>query len=141
MAGTFCPDWIFNLCVARTAYEFIISDLPIKSYAKKYSNALSEHYTSPVNPEEIETEAELLLRFLVEINAEKSDELLNNFVYFKLKFTQPGSKRKLKGMFGSALDPEKEKNMVQIKLLRPLEPMYLDLDQEFQKNQSLDGIF
>ena len=38
------------------------------------------------NPEEIETEAELLLRFLVEINAEKSDELLNNFV-FKLKFT------------------------------------------------------
>ena len=37
MAGTFCPDWIFNLSVARTAYEFIISDLPIKSYAKKYS--------------------------------------------------------------------------------------------------------
>ena len=109
MAGTFCPDWIFNLSVARTAYEFIISDLPIKSYAKKYSSALSEHY-SEVNPEEIEEEAELLLRFLVEINAEKSDELLNNFVFYKLKFTQPGSKRKLKGMFGSAFDPEKEKS-------------------------------
>ena len=109
MAGTFCPEWVFNLSVARTAYEFIISDLPIKAYAKKYSNGLSEHYTSEVNPEEIETEAELLLRFLVEINAEKSDELLNNFVFFKLKYSQPGSKRKLKGMFGSALDPEKEK--------------------------------
>ena len=109
MAGTFCPEWVFNLSVARTAYEFIISDLPIKAYAKKYSNGLSEHYTSLVNPEEIETEAELLLRFLVEINAEKSDELLNNFVFFKLKYSQPGSKRKLKGMFGSALDPEKEK--------------------------------
>ena len=108
MAGTFCPDWIFNLSVARTAYEFIISDLPIKSYAKKYSSALSEHYRE-INPEEIEEEAELLLRFLVEINAEKSDELLNNFVFYKLKFTQPGSKRKLKGMFGSAFDPEKEK--------------------------------
>ena len=141
MAGTFCPEWVFNLSVARTAYEFIISDLPIKAYAKKYSNGLSEHYTSAVNPEEIETEAELLLRFLVEINAEKSDELLNNFVFFKLKFSQPGSKRKLKGMFGSALDPEKEKNMVQIKLLRPLGPMYLDLGQVFQKNQTLGGIF
>ena len=108
MAGTFCPDWIFNLSVARTAYEFIISDLPIKSYAKKYSASLSEHY-SEINPEEIENEAELLLRFLVEINAEKSDELLNNFVFFKLKYTQPGSKRKLKGMFGTAFDPEKEK--------------------------------
>ena len=83
--------------------------MPIKAYAKKYSNGLSEHYTSAVNPEEIESEAELLLRFLVEINAEKSDELLNNFVFFKLKYSQPGSKRKLKGMFGSALDPEKEK--------------------------------
>ena len=41
---------------------------------------------SEVKPEEIEEEAELLLRFLVEINAEKSDELLNNFVFYKLKF-------------------------------------------------------
>ena len=122
MAGTFCPDWIFNLSVARTAYEFIISDLPIKSYAKKYSSALSEHY-SEINSEEIEEEAELLLRFLVEINAEKSDELLNNFVFYKLKFTQPGSKRKLKGMFGSAFDPEKEKKYkpnVTLKVLQSL---------------------
>ena len=108
MAGTFCPDWIFNLAVSRTAYEFIIYDLPIKSYAKKYAVSLSDHYKE-INPEEIENEAELLLRFLVEINAEKSDELLNNYVFFTLKYDHPGSKRKLKGLFGSAFDPEKEK--------------------------------
>ena len=85
---------------------------------------MSEHYTSEVNPEEIETEAELLLRFLVEINAENSDEL--SICFFKLKYSQPVFKKKtLKGMFGSALDPKKKKNMVQIKLLRRLEPMYL----------------
>ena len=56
MSKKFCPDWIFNLSVARTAYEFIISDLPIKSYAKKYSASLSEHY-SEINPEEIELAA------------------------------------------------------------------------------------
>ena len=32
----------------------------------------------------------------------------NNFAYFCLKFVHNGSKRKLKGLFGSALDPEKE---------------------------------
>ena len=49
------------------------------------------------------------IAFLVEINAEKSDELLNNYVFFTLKYDHPGSKRKLKGLFGSAFDPEKEK--------------------------------
>ena len=95
MSKKFCPDWIFNLAVARTAYEFIISELPIRSYAKKYALALSEGYEE-IKFEEIENEAELLLRFLVEINAEKSDELLNNYVYFCLKFIQNGQKRKLK---------------------------------------------
>ena len=117
MAGTFCPEWVFNLSVARTAYEFIISDLPMKAYAKKYAGSLSEHYAE-VKPEEIETESELLLRFLVEINAEKSDELLNNFVFFTLKFSHPGSKRKLKGIFGSALDADKEKKYSTNKTLK-----------------------
>ena len=109
MAGTFCPYWIFNICVARTAYEFIISDLPIKAYAKKYEKGLSEHYKG-ITHEEIEAAAELLLRFLVEINAEKSDELLNSYIFFTLKFDHPGSKRKLKGLFGSAFDKEKNKD-------------------------------
>ena len=108
MAGKYCPDWVFNLCVARSAYEFIVSELPIRSYAKKYAAGLSEHYAE-VKPEEIESEAELILRFLVEINTDESDQLLNNFAYFCLKFVHNGSKRKLKGLFGSALDPEKEK--------------------------------
>ena len=108
MAGKFCPTWIFNLCVARTAYDFITSDLPIKAYAKKYASGLSEHYAE-VKTEEVEQEAELVLRFLVETNSEESDQLLNNFVFFSLKYVQHGSKRKLKGIFGSAIDPTKEK--------------------------------
>ena len=108
MANKFCPDWIFNLCVARSAYEFIVSDLPIKAYAKKYATGLSEQYFE-IKAEEIENEAEYILRFLVEINSEESDQLLNNFAYFCLKYSQSGSKRKLKGLFGSAFDPIKEK--------------------------------
>ena len=108
MSKKFCPEWIFNLSVARSAYEFIISELPIKAYAKKYAFGLSEHYEL-IKTEEIENEAELILRFLVEINADKSDELLNNYAYFCLKYVQNGQKRKLKGIFGTAFDPSKEK--------------------------------
>ena len=108
MSKKYCPQWIFNLAVARTSYEFIISELPIKAYAKKYATSLSEHYEE-IKPEEIENEAELLLRFLVEINADKSDELLNNYVYFCFKYVHNGQKRKIKGIFGSELDPLKEK--------------------------------
>ncbi len=108
MAGTFCPDWIYNIAVARSAYEFIVSELPIKSYAKKYAEGLSEQYFE-IKAEEIENEAELVLRFLVEINADNSDELLNSFIYFCLKYEQHGSKRKLKGLFGTAFDPLKDR--------------------------------
>ena len=107
MAAKYCPRWLFNLCASMTAYEFIISDMPIKSYSKKYSNGLNEHY-GEIKSEEIESTAEVMLRFLVEINAENSDELLNAFVYFNLKYHSDGSKRKIKGIFGSAFDAEKE---------------------------------
>ena len=106
MAAKYCPRWLFNLSVAMTAYEFIISDMPIKSYAKKYSNGINEHF-GEIKSEEIESTAEVMLRFLVEINAENSDELLNAFVYYCLKYESDGSKRKIKGIFGSAFDPEK----------------------------------
>ena len=108
LAGKYCPGWIFNLCVTRAAYDFITSDLPIKSYAKKYAFGLSEQYAE-IKTEEIEAEAENVLRFLVEINAEESDQLLNNFVFFSLKYVHNGSKRKLKGLFGSAFDASKAK--------------------------------
>ena len=107
MAAKYCPRWLFNLCASMTAYEFIIGDMPIKSYAKKYSNGITEHF-GEIKSEEIESTAEVMLRFLVEINAENSDELLNAFVYFNLKYHSDGSKRKIKGIFGSAFDAEKE---------------------------------
>lgn len=106
MADKYCPRWLFNLCATMTAYEFITSDMPIKSYAKKYSNGLNEHY-GEIKSEEIESTAEVMLRFLVDINAENSDELLNAFVYYNLKYDSDGAKRKIKGIFGSAFDPEK----------------------------------
>ena len=97
MAGKFCPSWIFNLCVARTAYDFITSDLPIKAYAKKYASGLSEHYAE-IKTEEIEQEARVGFEFLVETNSEESDQLLNNFVFLVLNMFSMDQK-KVKGYF------------------------------------------
>ena len=63
LAAKYCPRWLFNLSVAMTAYEFIISDMPIKAYAKKYVNGLNEHY-GEIKSEELESTAESILRFL-----------------------------------------------------------------------------
>ena len=117
LAAKFCPRWLFNLSVSMTAFEFITSDLPIRSYAKKYSNGLNNHYLE-IKKEEIESAAEAVLRFLVEINAENSDELLNAYGYFCLKYHADGSKRKIKGLFGSAFDAEKEKKFSEADCLK-----------------------
>ena len=117
MAANYCPRWLFNLSVAMTAYEFIISDMPIKAYAKKYVNGLNEHY-GEIKSEEIESTAESILRFLVEINAENSDELLNAFSYYTLKYHSSGSKRKIKGIFSSAFDSEKAINFSEADCLK-----------------------
>ena len=85
MAKSFCPEWVYNVAVSRTAYEFIIAEMPIRSYAKKYAIGLSEVFNE-IKFEEIENEAELLLRFLVEMNTDNADELLNFYVYYTLKF-------------------------------------------------------
>ena len=32
----FCPQWVFDVCCARAAQEFISLDLDLETYAKKY---------------------------------------------------------------------------------------------------------
>ena len=37
----FCPQWVFDVCCARAAQEFISLDLDLETYAKKYEKGLS----------------------------------------------------------------------------------------------------
>ena len=59
--------------------------------------------------EELLVEAEDILRFLAEIEVEDASESLNDYVYFTLKFEKLNTPRKLKSLFGSALDSSKKK--------------------------------
>ena len=60
--------------------------------------------------------------------------------FLKLKFSQPGSKRKLKGMFGSALDPEKEKKYGPNKTLKAFRAYVFGLKiRSFRKTRAWMG--
>ena len=107
---TFCPDWVFEIAVARTAHEFLASDVPMYAAAGKYSEGLAEKY-APIDKSEINDSAEQLLLFLSEVNAgEDAVTFLNGFNYFKYNFETVNKPRKLNPMFGAADDPVKTKS-------------------------------
>ena len=103
----FCPNWIYDISVARAASEFLSSELSLEAFAKKYADGLSVSY-SPITPEMIQAQAEEILVFLSEVEAgEMATELLNSFSFFRLNFESVGKPRKLKPLFGSIEDPVK----------------------------------
>ena len=105
--SNFCPEWVFSICSANTAIEFLSQETFIESCAKKYSVGLSSHY-APVEPDLIALSAQELLLFLSEIDAgESAVSLLNDYIFNRLKFEATRKPRKIKGIFGSALDPTK----------------------------------
>jgi hypothetical protein len=103
----YCPPWIFDICVARVASEFLYSELSLTPFAIKYSKGLSSLY-EPVETEKLETIGEGLLQFLTEIDAgESAADFLRHYTYFKLYFETNNVKRKLSPLFGSIEDPVK----------------------------------
>jgi len=105
----FCPQWIFDICAARVAGEFISSELTLEAYSKKYSEGLNSLYNKQeITPEFICGVAQTILEFLSEIEAgEQAFELISNFTYFRLHFESLNQPRKMKSMFGNLEDAVK----------------------------------
>jgi len=105
----YTPGWIYEIAIARVAYEFLANDIPIFAAAGKYADGLAEKYAA-IDKGEINAPAEELLHFLSEVNAgEEAATFLNGFVYFKYNFDSVNKPRKLNPMFGAADDAEKTK--------------------------------
>ncbi len=105
----FCPEWIYSISCSQTAIEFLSGETLLDSCAKKYSAGLSDHFEI-ILPEIISETAHDLLIFLAEIEAgDSAVHLLNTYNFNRLKFESTKKPRKIKGLFGSALDPIKQK--------------------------------
>ena len=103
----FCPNWIFDICVARTAKEFLEAEISLEGVAKKYSNFLSENF-SEIQIASIQQTVEGILVFLSEIEAnEMAAEFLDDFCHFRLYYEKIGAPRKMKPIFGNLEDPVK----------------------------------
>ena len=102
------PHWIFEICVSRTASEYLSSELGIEAFSKKYSTGLKKLYNEDIPLKVFENCAQGIVEFLGEIDAgEQAVNLLNDFTYFRLYNEAINKPRKMKSMFGSILDPVK----------------------------------
>jgi len=114
----FCPEWVFSLCCAQTAKDFLSTNNNINVISKKFSTELSTRYNE-VKFEEISNASEKILQFLSEINAqEEAVNFLNDYIFNLISFNANGSERKIKNMFSSAFDPEKVKEYNSEKTLK-----------------------
>ena len=105
----YCPAWMYDIASARVAFEFLHSEMPLESFAAKYSQGFSESY-SDVPEESLLGAAQAMLEFLAEIEAgENAALLLSNFTYHRLYFSGVAMPRKMKPMFGSIEDAQKQK--------------------------------
>lgn len=103
----YCPGWMFNAAAARVAFDFLNSEMPIESFAKKYATGLSEVY-SDVPMEMLAASATPCLEFLSEVEAgERAADFLNDYIYNEIYFERVNVPRKMKPLFGSIEDPVK----------------------------------
>ena len=107
--SNFCPEWVFGICAAQTAKDFLSTNNSIISISKKFSIGLSEKYNE-IRFEEVTDVAEKLLQFLSEIGAgEDAIIYLNDYIHFRTNFKSSGGERKLSGIFSSGFDGQKIK--------------------------------
>ena len=103
----YCPEWIFGICSAATAKEFLSSENSLNSISRKFSESLSEKFKE-IRFEEITACAEEILQFLSDLEAnEEAVNYIESYIYRRMCFKSSGAERKISGMFSSELDPVK----------------------------------
>ena len=91
------------------AFEFLHSEMPLESFAAKYSQGLSGTYPD-IPVDSLTDPAQGMLEFLAEIDAgENAAMLLSSFTYHRLYYSGVAVPRKMKPMFGSIEDAVKQK--------------------------------
>ena len=104
-----CPGFMFDVAAARTAAEFLSSEIGLESFSQKYFESLAERYED-VTQDDINGAAEGMMQFLADIEAgENAVQLLFSFTHYRIYFEGPNRPRKIKPMFGTIEDPIKVK--------------------------------
>ncbi len=107
----FAPDWVLALTCSVIANRYIGSHIPIEAFSNKLSQGLEEQYVD-LTSDKLSEVSEVLMRFLVTIESDDHPAIFDAFIFTSANFDASGKKRRIKGMFASALEAtEKETNI------------------------------
>ena len=101
------PDWVLGCTCAYITIRFVNSTIPLQAFANKYSKSLSEKY-SDASSEKLVGVCQDMLYFLATFESSNHMDIVESYMFNSLNFTQRGRKRKIKTLFGSALDAQKQ---------------------------------
>ena len=102
----FTPDWILKLTCSCVAVNFVMGQLPMRSFINRYAADLLLEYDDATS-EKIERITQDILYFLATFESDDHMEYIEAFMFNVINFEEDGKKRKLKSLFKSALDPVK----------------------------------
>ena len=109
MSG-FCPQWVLSASIGLVIKNFIEKDVPLDLLSRKYAQELQKNYDE-VNPFQIATIAEDIVRILAEIDAgSDSINYINGYIYFTVTYESIGKVRTRKLLLGHIFDGVKEVN-------------------------------
>jgi hypothetical protein len=117
MVTRFMPDWVLGCTCAYITIRFVNSTIPLQAFANKYSKSLSEKY-SDASSEKLVGVSQDMLYFLATFESSNHMDIVESYMFNSLNFTQRGRKRKIKTLFGSALDAKEQATTHQASIRR-----------------------
>ena len=111
------PDWVLGCTCAYITIRFVNSTIPLQAFANKYSKSLSEKY-SDASSEKLVGVCQDMLYFLATFESSNHMDIVESYMFNSLNFTQRGRKRKIKTLFGSALDAKEQATTHQASIRR-----------------------
>jgi hypothetical protein len=117
MATRFMPEWVLGFTCAYISLRFVNGTIPLQAFTNKYSKSLSEKYADASSKKLIGISQDMLY-FLATFESSNHMAIVESYMFNSLNFTQRGKKRKIKTLFGSALDAQKQATTQQASIRR-----------------------
>ena len=102
----FAPEWVLDASSAVVAKRYIMGDMPLEAYTKRFSKSLSEHYKD-TSGDKLLWASESIMQFMTTIKGDNVLLVCDAFIYNRISFDTNGAPRKIKTMFRSAFAPQK----------------------------------
>ena len=111
------PDWVLGFTCSYIAFRFVTGNIPLQAFANKYSKSLSERYIDASSKKLLNVSQDMLY-FLATFESLNHMAIVESYMFNSLNFTKRGRKRKIKTLFGSALDAKEQATTHQASIRR-----------------------